>query len=112
MFLVRQRTVTRNRIHAYLTAENLRCPELDLYSKAGQAWLATVDLPPVFRGQVGLVLANHARRPLMWSMRPRQLHGSSKGRALNFRYAALLAWPTRRLLWRWISRADGIDFRA
>jgi transposase len=59
--LVRQRTVMRNRMHAYLTAENWRCPELDLYSKAGQAWLATVDLPPVVRGQVTLVLANHGR---------------------------------------------------
>jgi transposase len=60
VFLVRQRTVMRNRIHAYLTAENLRCPALDLYSKAGQAWLAAVALPPVVRGQVELVLANHA----------------------------------------------------
>lgn len=60
VFLVRQRTVLRNRIHAYLTAENLRCPALDLYSKAGQAWLATVELPAVVRGQVHLVLANHA----------------------------------------------------
>lgn len=60
VFLVRQRTVMRNRIHAYLTAENLRCPALDLYSKAGQAWLAAVDLPAVVRGQVKLVLANHA----------------------------------------------------
>lgn len=60
VFLVRQRTVMRNRIHAYLTAENLRCPELDLYSKVGQAWLATVDLPAVARAQVTLVLANHA----------------------------------------------------
>ena len=60
VFLVRQRTVMRNRIHAYLTAENLRCPELDLYSKAGQAWLSTVELPEVVRGQIGLVLANHA----------------------------------------------------
>jgi transposase len=60
VFLVRQRTVMRNRIHAYLTAENLRCPELDLYSKAGQAWLATVDLPAGVRAQVTLVLANHA----------------------------------------------------
>jgi transposase len=60
VFLVRQRTVMRNRIHAYLTAENLRCPELDLYSKAGQAWLATVELPPVVRAQVTLLLANHA----------------------------------------------------
>jgi transposase len=60
VFLVRQRTVMRNRIHAYLTAENLRCPELDLYTKAGQAWLATVELPPVVRGQATMVLANHA----------------------------------------------------
>ena len=60
VFLVRQRTVMRNRIHAYLTAENLRCPALDLYRKAGQAWLAAVELPAVVRGQVGLVLANHA----------------------------------------------------
>jgi hypothetical protein len=36
VFLVRQQTVMRNRIYAYLTAENLRCPELDLYSKAGR----------------------------------------------------------------------------
>jgi transposase len=35
VFLVRQRTVMRNRIHAWLTAENLRCPELDLYSRPG-----------------------------------------------------------------------------
>ncbi|MGQ0766946.1 MAG: IS110 family transposase [Gemmatimonadota bacterium] len=60
VFLVRQRTVMRNRIHAYLTAENLRCPELDLYSKAGQAWLSTVELPAVVRGHVTLVLENHA----------------------------------------------------
>ena len=59
VFLVRQRTVMRNRIHAYLTAENLRCPELDLYTKAGQAWLATVELPDVVRRQVDLVLENH-----------------------------------------------------
>jgi transposase len=58
--LVRQRTVMRNRIHAYLTAENLRCSALDLYSKAGKAWLAAVELPAVVRGQVGLVLANNA----------------------------------------------------
>ncbi len=29
--------------HASLTAENLRCPAVDLYTKAGQAWLATVS---------------------------------------------------------------------
>jgi transposase len=50
----------RNRIHAWLTAENLRCPELDLYSKAGQAWLATVDLPAIVRRHVDLILENHA----------------------------------------------------
>lgn len=60
VFLVRQRTVMRNRIHAYLTAENRRCPALDRYTKAGQAWLAPVELPAVVRRQVDLVLANHA----------------------------------------------------
>jgi transposase len=60
VFLVRQRTVMRNRIHAWLTAENLRCPELDLYTRAGQAWLASVDLPAVVRRQVDLLLENHA----------------------------------------------------
>jgi hypothetical protein len=39
VFLVRQRTVLRNRIHAWLTAENLRWPALDLYTNAGLAWL-------------------------------------------------------------------------
>jgi transposase len=57
-FLVRQRTVLKNRIHAYLTGENLRCPALDLYSRAGRAWLATVALPPIVRRQVDLLLAN------------------------------------------------------
>ena len=50
----------RNRIHAYPNGENFRCPALDLYTKAGQAWLATVELPHVVRRQVDLVLANHA----------------------------------------------------
>ena len=57
VFLVRQRTVIKNRVHAYLTAENLRCPQVDLYSKAGRAWLASVDLPPVVRRYVDLLLA-------------------------------------------------------
>ncbi|MGH9578036.1 MAG: IS110 family transposase, partial [Terriglobales bacterium] len=57
-FLVRQRTVLKNRIHAYLTAENLRCPALDLYGRAGRAWLAAVALPPVVRRYVDLLLAN------------------------------------------------------
>lgn len=60
VFLVRQRTVMRNRIHAHFSPPRTRCPELDLYSKAGQAWLATVDLPAEVRGQVSLILANHA----------------------------------------------------
>jgi transposase len=60
VLLVRQRTVMRNRLHASLTAENLRCPELDLSSKAGQAWVAAVELPTVVRGHVTLILENHA----------------------------------------------------
>lgn len=57
-FLVRQRTVLKNRIHAYLTGENLRVPVVDLYGRAGRAWLATVTLPPVVRRYVDLLLAN------------------------------------------------------
>jgi transposase len=57
-FLVRQRTVLKNRIHAYLTAENLRSPAVDLYGRAGRAWLATAVLPPVVRRYVDLLLAN------------------------------------------------------
>jgi transposase len=57
VFLVRQRTVIKNRVHAYLTAENLRCPQVDLYSKAGRAWLARVELPRVVRRYVELLLA-------------------------------------------------------
>jgi transposase len=57
VFLVRQRTVIKNRVHAYLTAENLRCPQVDLYSKAGRAWLPSVDLPRVVRRYVDLLLA-------------------------------------------------------
>jgi transposase len=60
VFLVRQRTVIRNRIHAWLTAENLRCPELDLYTRAGQAWLVAVELPAIVRRHVDLLLENHA----------------------------------------------------
>lgn len=58
VFLVRQRTVIKNRVHAYLTAENLRCPQTDLYSKAGRAWLASVELPTVVRRYVELLLTN------------------------------------------------------
>lgn len=58
VFLVRQRTVLKNRIHAYLTAENLRCPQVDLYSEAGRAWLAAVALPPIIRRYVTLLLTH------------------------------------------------------
>lgn len=56
-FLVRQRTVFKNRVHAYLTAENLHCPVTDLYGKGGRAWLETLDLPRVVRYHVTLLLA-------------------------------------------------------
>lgn len=71
-FLVRQRTVLKNRTHAYLTAENLRCPALDLYSRAGRAWLATVELPSVVRRHVDLLLANLDL--LTAQIRSRQVH--------------------------------------
>ncbi|MGQ0647236.1 MAG: IS110 family transposase [Gemmatimonadaceae bacterium] len=57
-FLVRQRTVFKNRVHAYLTAENLHCPTVDLYGKGGRAWLETLDLPRVVRQHIALLLAN------------------------------------------------------
>lgn len=57
-FLVRQRTVFKNRVHAYLTSENLHCPTVDLYGKGGRAWLDTVALPGVVRRHVTLLLAN------------------------------------------------------
>jgi len=56
--LVRQRTVLKNRIHAYLTGENLRAPVVDLYGRAGRAWLETIVLPPVVRRYVDLLLEN------------------------------------------------------
>jgi transposase len=58
VFLVRQRTVLKNRIHAYLTAENLHCPALDLYSQAGRAWLTAIGLPPIVRRHVDLLVEN------------------------------------------------------
>lgn len=54
VFLVRQRTVIRNRIHAWLTAANLRCPELDPCSRPGQTWLAAVELLAIARPHVVL----------------------------------------------------------
>lgn len=58
VFLVRQRTVLKNRIHAYLTAENLRGAQADLFGTAGRAWLAQVALPRVVRHFVDLLLAD------------------------------------------------------
>ena len=50
----------RNRLHAWLTAETQRCPELDLLTRAGQAWLAVLELAAVVRRQVDLLLENQA----------------------------------------------------
>jgi transposase len=58
-FLVRQRSRIKNRIHGRLTAENLLCPRSDLYGRAGRAWLATVALSPMLRGQVERLLRVH-----------------------------------------------------
>lgn len=58
VFLVRQRTVLKNRIHAYPTAENLRGAQADLFGTAGRAWLAQVSLPRVARHFVDLLPAN------------------------------------------------------
>lgn len=55
-YLVRLRTSLKNRIHGHLTAENGRPPVTDLYGKAGRAWLATVQLSPMGRLQIDLLL--------------------------------------------------------
>lgn len=55
-YLVRLRTSVKNRIHGQLTAENHRCPQADLYGRAGRAWLATVPLSAMGRVQVDLLL--------------------------------------------------------
>ena len=58
-FLVRQRTQVKNRIHGHLTAENLLCPQTDLYGRAGRAWLGAVVLSPTLRAQVDRLLRLH-----------------------------------------------------
>ena len=57
-FLVRQRTVLKNRVHAHLLAENCQCPVLGVFTKSGRAWLARVVLSPVARLQIDLLLAS------------------------------------------------------
>jgi transposase len=59
VFIVRQRTVIRNRIHACLTMENLRAPVLDAFTRAGREWLSVVELTPVLRREVELLLEAH-----------------------------------------------------
>jgi len=46
--LVRTRTALKNRIHAVLADRGVRVPQR-LWSKAGRAWLAKLDLPPAPR---------------------------------------------------------------
>ncbi len=55
-YLVRLRTSLKNRIHGHLTAENCRTTVTDLYGRAGRAWLRTVELSPMGRLQVNLLL--------------------------------------------------------
>jgi transposase len=55
-YLVRLRTSVKNRIHGHLTAENCRTALTDLYGKAGRAWLRVVELSPMGRLQVDLLL--------------------------------------------------------
>ena len=55
-YLVRLRTGLKNRIHGHLTAENCRTVVTDLYGRAGRAWLKTVELSPMGRLNVDLLL--------------------------------------------------------
>ena len=55
-YLVRLRTSVKNRIHGHLTAENCRTVATDLYGRAGRTWLRTVELSPMGRLQVDLLL--------------------------------------------------------
>jgi transposase len=45
---VRTRTALKNRLHAVLADRGVRVPQR-LWSKAGRAWLAQLDLPPAPR---------------------------------------------------------------
>ena len=55
-WLVRRRTQVKNRVHAYLAAENQRIGVTDLFGQAGREWLASVALPQAVRVQVELLL--------------------------------------------------------
>ena len=61
-FLVRQRTMVKNRIHGRLTAENLLFSRSDLYGRAGRAWLATAPMSPGLRSHADRLLRIHDAR--------------------------------------------------
>ncbi len=50
--LVAERTRLKNRLHSVLHHLLLPCPVADLFSRAGLAWLATVELPAAERAAV------------------------------------------------------------
>lgn len=50
--LVAERTRLKNRLHSVLHHLLLPCPVTDLFSRAGLAWLATVELPAAERAAV------------------------------------------------------------
>jgi transposase len=50
--LVAERTRLKNRLHSVLHHLLLPCPVADLFSRAGMAWLATVELPRAERAAV------------------------------------------------------------
>jgi transposase len=43
--LQKQATQTKNRLHGVVRRHNLRCPETSLFTAAGFAWLASLNLP-------------------------------------------------------------------
>lgn len=48
-FLVRQRTMIKNSIHALLAKENIKNPYSDLFGRAGRSFLSSLKLPAVKR---------------------------------------------------------------
>lgn len=57
--LVQQRTRLRNQIHAALIRSLVRCPQSDLFGKAGRRWLAQVTLASHERAGVESALRLH-----------------------------------------------------
>lgn len=47
--LVRVRATIRNKLHALLAKNGLRCPSTDLLGKKSLSWLLSLDLAPVYR---------------------------------------------------------------